>query len=173
MGVHEGLVLDAVDFALLDAMHEYPRAGALELSRQLKVARATVQARLKRLEEAHVIADYAPNIDCVAAGFTVQAFVSLEVAQGALDRVADVLTDIPGVLEAFATTGSADVICRVAAASHAELQESLIALNRSTVVVRSTSVIVLSTIVPYRVLPLLHTLNSGKSCKAPAFRTSG
>jgi len=172
MAVHEGLVLDAIDFALLDAMHEHPRAGALELSRRLKVARATVQARLKRLEDSHVIAGYAPNIDCAAAGFAVQAFVRLEIAQGALDRVAEVLTAIPGVLEAFATTGAADVICRVAAASHAELQDSLVALNKSAVVVRSTSVIVLSTIVPYRVLPLLHTLNSGKACKAPAFRAA-
>lgn len=64
------------------------------------------------------------------------------------------------------------MICRVAATSHAEPQENLIALNKSAVVARSTSVIVLSNIVPYRVLPLLHTLNSGKGCKAPAFRTS-
>jgi DNA-binding Lrp family transcriptional regulator len=171
MAVHEGLVLDAVDFALLDAMHEHPRAGVLELSRQLKVARATVQARLKRLEESHVIAGYGPNIDCAAVGFPVQAFVMLEITQGAIDRVSRVLTEIPGVLEAFATTGAGDVICRVAASSHAELQESLVALNKSDVVVRSTSVIALSTIVPYRVLPLLHTLNSGKGCRAPAFRT--
>ena len=38
--------LDAVDLALLDAMNKHPRAGALELSRQVKVARATVQAAL-------------------------------------------------------------------------------------------------------------------------------
>ncbi len=44
--------LDAVDLALLDAMNKHPRAGALELSRQVKVARATVQARLKRMEDA-------------------------------------------------------------------------------------------------------------------------
>jgi DNA-binding Lrp family transcriptional regulator len=171
MAAHEGLVLDAVDFALLDAMHEHPRAGALELSRQLKVARATVQARLKRLEESHVIAGYALNIDCAAAGFTVQAFVTLEIEQGALDSVAEVLTQIPGVLEAFATTGAGDVICRIAARSHVALQHSLIALTKSSDVVRSTTFITLSTIVPYRVLPLLHTLSSEKRSKAPAFRT--
>ena len=113
--------LDAVDLALLDAMNKHPRAGALELSRQVKVARATVQARLKRMEDAGVIAGYAPHINLAAGGFGVQAFVTLQIAQGALDTVTAELEAIPGVLEAFATTGSGDVLCRIAAASHEDL----------------------------------------------------
>ena len=41
--------LDALDLALLTALREHPRAGALELSRITGVARATVSARLQRL----------------------------------------------------------------------------------------------------------------------------
>ena len=61
--------------------------------------------------------------------------------------MAEELTAIPGVLEAYATTGTSDVLCRVAAASHQDLQETLLALNRSVTVVRSTSTIVLSVVV--------------------------
>ena len=166
--------LDELDQALLAAMHDHPGAGALELSRILRVARATVQARLKRLEDSGVIAGYEPRIGLAAAGFGVQAFVTLEIAQGALDRVSAELAAIPGVLEAYATTGSGDVVCHIAAESHERLQQTLIELNHSGVVQRSTSVVALSTVVPYRVLPLLQTRRPPeRSTKAPAFRRSG
>ncbi len=122
--------LDALDVALLTALRDHPRAGALELARVTGVARATVSARLRRLEEAGVVTGYGPDIDVTAAGFGVQAFVTLEIAQGAIEAVRRDLEAIPGVLEAHATTGSGDVV-------------------------RSTSVISLSQIVPWRTLPLL------------------
>jgi len=162
--------LDDLDLAILDAMHDYPRAGVLELSRHTKVARATVQSRIRRMEESGVIAGYRPEIDIGAAGFDVQAYVTLEISQGALDAVTADLNAIPGVLEAHATTGSGDVLCRIGADSHRGLQEVLLQLDRSASVVRSTSVIVLSTVVAPRTLPLLHTVTPVGGSKAPAYR---
>ncbi len=107
--------LDALDVALLRLAREHPRVGILELSRLAGVARATVQGRLARMEAAGVITGYGPEIDLDAAGYTMQAFVTLEIAQGRLDEVAGHLAAIPGVMEAYATTGSQDVLCRVAA----------------------------------------------------------
>ena len=149
--------LDALDVALLTALREHPRAGALELSRITGVARATVSARLQRLENDGVVTGYGPDVDVTAAGFGVQAFVTLEIAQGALEDVQRDLEDIPGLLEAHATTGSGDVLCRVAASSHEGLQQILVDLNRSSAIVRSTSVVVLSQLVPWRTLPLLRS----------------
>ena len=79
--------LDALDLALVTAAREHPRAGALELSRLTHVARATVDSRLRRLERDGVITGYGPDIDVSAAGFTVLAFVTLSIAQGALAAV--------------------------------------------------------------------------------------
>ncbi len=149
--------LDALDVALLAAVREHGRAGDLELSRIIGVARATVSARLQRMEAAGVISGYGPDVDVAAAGFGVQAFVTLEIAQGAIEDVQRDLEDIPGVLEAHATTGSGDVLCRIAAGSHAGLQQTLVQLNRSSSVVRSTSVVILSVLVPWRTLPLLES----------------
>ncbi len=120
----------------------------IELARTLGVARGTAQARLDRLEESGVITGYGPDVDVTAAGFPVQAFVSLEIAQGSLDDVAAELAALPAVLEAYATTGSSDVLCRLAASSHEDLQQALLDLNRSPTVARSTSVVVLSVVVP-------------------------
>jgi DNA-binding Lrp family transcriptional regulator len=164
--------LDELDLAILTAMHEYQKAGVLELSRRTRVARATVQSRIARMEEAGVIASYDPQVDVTAAGFDVQAFVSLEIAQGALDAVTTDLEAIPGVLEAYATTGSSDVLCRIGADSHAGLQAVLLSIDRSAAVVRSHSVIVLSTVVAQRTLPLLRTLTPAGTSKAPAYRNS-
>ena len=153
----ERRALDALDVALLAALRDNPRAGALELSRLTGVARGTVSARLQRLEDTGVVTGYGPDIDVAAAGFGVEAFVTLEIAQGALADVQRDLEAIPGLLEAHATTGSGDVLCRVAASSHEGLQQILVDLNRSTAVVRSTSVVALSRLVPFRTLPLLQS----------------
>ena len=166
----EQVELDALDVAVLTALREHPRAGVLELSRVTRVARATLQSRLRRLEQAGVVTGYGPDVDLTAAGFPVHAFVTLEIAQGALEEVAADLEAIPGVLEAHATTGAGDVLCRIAAASHEGLQATLLELSRSPAVVRSTSVVALSVVVPPRVLPLLASAPREGTSRAPAYR---
>ena len=164
------LALDDLDLSLLAILHAHPRAGDMELSRLAKVARATVQSRLRRLTEAGVIVSWGPEVDAAAAGFPVQAFVTLEIAQGALGQVAEHLASIPQVLEAYVTTGSADVLCKVATASHVELQTTLLRLNGTSAVVRSTSVVTLSVLVAPRILPLLGSASPARSGRAPAYR---
>lgn len=163
--------LDRLDIALLRALREHPRAGPLELSRVTKVARATVQARLQRLESTGVVTGYGPDVDLEAAGQHVSAYVTLEIAQGALDQLAPELEAMPNVLEAYATTGTGDVLCKLAATSHGDLQETLVELNRSPSVVRTTSVVVLGVVVPPRVLPLLERSAEDRDARAPAYRT--
>jgi DNA-binding Lrp family transcriptional regulator len=169
-GMPQVYALDDLDLDLLTALSDQPRVGDLELSRMTRVARVTVQSRIKRMVDAGVIAGWSPTIDASAAGFPVQAFVTLEIAQGALDDVARDLEEIPHVLEAFVTTGSSDVLCKVATPSHADLQATLIRLNRSASVVRSTSVVVLSVLVEPRTLPLLRTSEGDRPRRAPAYR---
>jgi DNA-binding Lrp family transcriptional regulator len=166
------VTLDELDLALVRAMHEHPRAGVLELSRTTSVARGTVQARLKRLEEAGVITGYGPDVDLRRAGFPVQAYVTLEIAQGALDEVREALDAIPQVVEAVVTTGSFDVLCLVATASHEDLQATLLRLDQSPSIVRSTSIVVLSVLIERRVQPLLESTRRPGSTRAPAYRAA-
>jgi DNA-binding Lrp family transcriptional regulator len=163
-------VLDALDIDLLGALRATPRAGVLELSRTLGVARGTVQARLDRMERSGVITGYGPDVDLAAAGYPVQAFATLEIAQGKLEEVAAELAALPAVLEAYATTGSSDVLCRLGASSQQDLQDTLLALGRCPTIVRSTSVVVLSVVVAPRVLPLLEARPRTGPTRAPAYR---
>ncbi len=162
--------LDALDVRLLEALREHPRAGALELSRLVHVARATVQSRLARMEDAGVVTGYGPDVDLRAAGYGVHAFVTLEIAQGGLEEVAAGLAAIPGVLEAWATTGTGDVLARIAATSHEDLQATLLEVTRLGTVSRSTSVVALSQVVAPRVLPLLRSTPRTGAPRAPAYR---
>lgn len=162
--------MDQLDVALVEAMRENPRVGDLELSRITKVARATVQSRLAKMEASGIIAGYGPAIDLVAAGHPVLAFVTLEIAQGSLDAVTEELESLPNVLDAYVTSGAADVVCKIAATSHEDLQSVLLHISQSGSVVRSTSVIVLSELVRPRVLPMLRQGAVATSSRAPAYR---
>jgi len=142
--------LDSLDVAILKALRQTPRAGYVELGRALGVTRATVQARLERLEAAGVVTGYGPDVDLAAAGFPVLAFATLEIAQGRLDDVTAGLAAIPSVIEAHATTGPGDVHCRLAARSHEDLQRILVAVSQIPGVARSTSVIALTQLVAHR-----------------------
>jgi len=147
--------LDSLDVAVLSALRSAPRAGFLELSRLLQVSRATIQARLERLERDGIVTGYGPDINLAEAGYPVLAFATLEIAQGRLDEVTEALAAIPSVVEAFATTGPGDVHCRLAATSHEDLQKVLILLSQIPGVARSTSVIALTRVVEHRAVELL------------------
>ena len=148
--------LDALDRALLHLLLTEPRLGVLESSRRLGVARGTVQARLGRLEREGVLRDWAPTLDVRALGYAVTAFATLEVQQGGgHGAVADHLRGIPEVLEAHTTTGQGDLLVRIAARDHADLQRVLDLLTASPLVSRTATVIGLTDEIPYRVLQLV------------------
>ncbi|WP_433379797.1 AsnC family transcriptional regulator [Streptosporangium sp. CA-115845] len=50
--------LDALDVALLQLLEEHPRIGILEPARLARVSRATVTARLNRMQAVGVITGY-------------------------------------------------------------------------------------------------------------------
>jgi DNA-binding Lrp family transcriptional regulator len=147
--------IDELDARLLQELDEAPRVGVLELSRRLGVARGTVQARLDRLVGRGVIASFAPTLDPVALGYPVTAFVTLEISQGRGKTVLAHLNAIPEVLEVHTITGQGDMLCRVVAGSHDDLQRVLDRLTESPAIVRSSTVIALTNPISHRVLPLL------------------
>ena len=127
----------------------------MELARQLEVARGTVQARMEKLQQRGVVTGFGPDIDLRAIGYEVVAFVTLEIAQGALESVVAHLATIPEVLEVHTTTGPGDLLCRVAAPTNADLQPLIGRMLASGGVQRTTTQIALTEQIAYRVLPLV------------------
>jgi DNA-binding Lrp family transcriptional regulator len=147
--------LDELDRRLLLCLAEHPRAGVMELARQLEVARGTVQARMEKLQQRGVVTGYGPDIDLQSIGYDVIAFVTLEISQGALETVVAHLSTLPEVLEVHTTTGPGDLLCRVVAPTNADLQPLIARMLATGGIERTTTQIALTEQIPYRVLPLV------------------
>jgi DNA-binding Lrp family transcriptional regulator len=147
--------IDALDARLIALMASEPRIGLMEVSRRLNVARGTVQARLAKLSERGVIKSFGPEIDAGRMGYPVLAFIFLEITQGRLTEAVEHLESVPEVLEAHATSGPRDLLCRVAARDTEQLQDIINRLLSTSAVRRSTSYIVLSTQIAHRTGPLV------------------
>jgi DNA-binding Lrp family transcriptional regulator len=147
--------IDALDARLIRAMCDTPRAGVMELARQLSVARGTVQARLDKLQQRGVIRGFDPDLDLRAMGYEVLAFVSLEIAQGRLEDVVDHLRKIPEVLEIHTVTGPGDLHCRVVARTNDHLQTVIGRVLEAQGINRTATQIALTEQLRHRVLPLV------------------
>jgi DNA-binding Lrp family transcriptional regulator len=148
--------LDQIDGRLIELLAAEPRVGVLELSRRLKVARGTVQARLDRLVVRGVITGFGPDLDPAALGYAVTAFVTLEIRQHeGHDIVATHLSTIPEVLEAHTITGSGDLLCRIVARSNADLQRVIDEIVAYQGILRASTLIALAEQVRYRTIPLV------------------
>ncbi len=155
--------IDELDARLIEVLRDNPRIGLLEVARQLEVARGTVQARLAKLEARGVITGFGPEVDPTALGYTITAFVFIELAQGRLAEAVAVMDAMPEVLEADAISGPQDVICRLVARDTEHLQELVNELLRTPAIRRCTSYIALSRQVPPRTGPLVGAAARRKS----------
>ena len=153
--------MDDLDARILRLFTNQPRVGVLEASRRLGVARGTVQARLERLTASGVITSLSPTLSPEAMGFTVTAFATVEIRQGARDRVAAHLARIPEVLEVHTITGQGDLLARIVARDNHDLQRVIDDLVGDEDIVRTSTLIALSTVVAPRILPLVDVAASG------------
>ena len=150
--------IDELDARLITALAQTPRAGVMELARQLGVARGTIQARLDKLQGRGVITGFDPDLHLETLGYEVLAFVTLEIAQGRLTDVVDHLADIPEVIEAHSTTGPGDLHCRVVARTNEHLQAVINRILEVSGIVRTSTQIALTEQIGFRVLPIVKQL---------------
>lgn len=148
--------IDSLDADIVTLFSQDPRMSVLEASRVLKVARATVQARLDKMQRAGVIAGWGPRLEPAELGYVVKAYCSLVIRQEiGHDAVAAALARIPEVLELHTVSGESDLLACVVARSNADLQRVLDEITGTNTVLRSSSVIVLNSHFESRTLPLV------------------
>lgn len=149
-------VIDELDARLISLLSEQPAIGVLGASRELGVARGTVQARLDRLRTKGVIRTMAPTIDPAALGYPVTALCTLEIRQRlGHQAVVDHLCAIPEVLEIHSTTGAGDLIIRIVATDNADLGRVIDDIIDDTHVVRASTSVCLVTHLEMRTGPLV------------------
>lgn len=148
--------LDSLDARLLALLAERPQIGVLGASRELGVARGTVQARLDRLVARGVIRSFAPEIDPEALGYPVTALCTLAIhQQDGHGPLLEHLRGIPEVLEVHTITGDGDLLVRVVARDNPDLQRVIDLVVRTGMVTRTSTVIALAELLPRRTGPLV------------------
>lgn len=148
-------LVDELDARLIALLRDAPRIGLMEVARRLGVARGTVQARLGKLTDRGVVTGFGPDLDPARMGYPLMAFVFLQITQGRLAQAVAVLERVPEVLEATATSGPSDLLCRIVARDTEHLQDIVNRVLSDPAIRRSTSYIALSRQIPYRTGPLL------------------
>src|SRR5690242_21816178 len=148
--------LDERDWRLLEALQQDARQGYAELGRQVGLSAPAVAERVKRLEEAGVIAGYHAVIDPKRLGYSIDAMVRLRCDGGVCSRIGALVADVPEVLECRRLAGEDSALLHVVAMSTGHLESVLDRLLKTGASNSTTTLIVLQT--PHENRPLTRAM---------------
>lgn len=109
---YENGPLDPVDARILEILAADARISVAELARQVGLSPPSVSERIKRLEDAGVIAGYTLTISPPALGLPIAAWLRIRPIPGQLQKVAEILRELPEIVECDRITGEDCFIAR-------------------------------------------------------------
>ena len=115
--------LDRTDWQLLAELQRNGRATYAELARAVAMSPSAVAERVRRLEEAGVIAGYRAQVDPERVGLDVMAFVRLRYPTGNYKPFHALLDTTPEIIEAHHVTGEDCFVLKVLTRSMRHLEE--------------------------------------------------
>ena len=106
------ITLDKTDLKILQVLQENGRLTNVELSERIALSPSPCLRRLKQLEDAGIIRQYAALLSPAAVHLGLQAFirVSISKAKDAREDFAQSVQEWPEVLSCFALTGETDYL---------------------------------------------------------------
>ena len=143
--------LDAINRRLLEELRRDPRLTMAELGRRVGMSSPAVTERVRRLEDAGVIAGYRLDLDPAALGLPLAAYIRIRPDPGQLPRIAELAQGIPEVMECHRITGEDCFILKVYFPAMEQLDRIL---DRFLAYGNTTTSIIQSSPVPPRSLPL-------------------
>lgn len=114
--------LDTTDRAIIAALSENGRMTIRELAAQIGLSSPSVTERIHKLEDAGAIRGYTIAVDPNAFGLGIAAFVRIRAMPGEVQRLAQMLVDTPGVVEADRVTGEDCFLAKVVVSDVRELE---------------------------------------------------
>ena len=122
--------LDDLDRRLLAALRQDGRASSAALARMLGVSRATVSARIDRLQQNGTIIGFTARVRDESDPLTIHAIALIEVEGRTTDTVIRRLRGIPEIIALHSTNGGWDLVAELRTASLGEF-DRLLGLIRS------------------------------------------
>jgi DNA-binding Lrp family transcriptional regulator len=105
--------MDDIDRELISLLRADARTPVVTLARKLRVARATVQNRMARLQADGTIVGYTVRLRPEAEGHRIRAFMSIKVEGNEEEAVRRVLRGSPNVVALHTTNGRWDLIAEL------------------------------------------------------------
>ncbi|PVX61320.1 Lrp/AsnC family transcriptional regulator [Paraburkholderia unamae] len=139
------ITLDDVDRQLIALLRDNARTSVVALAKQLRVARATVQNRIARLEENGVIVGYTIKVKPAAEKHRIRALMSIAVEGNRAAEVVKALRGYPNVSTIYSTNGRWDLIAELQADSLEHFDRVLGAIRLIDGIGNSETSILLST----------------------------
>lgn len=136
--------MDDLDHKLIAALRADGRASLSELAKKLQVSRGTVQNRLNRLMETHVILGFTVRLKSDASADRIRAIAMIEVAGKNTRRVIDTLRGLPQITRLYSTNGSFDLVAEIEVGTLAEFDRTLSAMRAVDGVARSETSLLLA-----------------------------
>jgi DNA-binding Lrp family transcriptional regulator len=133
--------LDDIDRRIVDALRADGRLSVRALADQVHASRASVHARVQRMEREGVIVGYQARVNPDRLGLSVSALVHLRIAQHTWKDVRQRIGAIPEVWHATLVSGDYDLVLLVRTADAQALRD--LVLNRLQAIpgVRTTQTI--------------------------------
>jgi Lrp/AsnC family leucine-responsive transcriptional regulator len=144
-------LLDRLNVRLLAELRRDPRLTMAELGRRVGMSSPAVTERVRRLEEAGVIAGYRLEINPAALGLPIAAYIRVRPSPGQLGRVAELAQRTPEVVECHRITGEDCFILKVHIPAVDQLDRIL---DRFLLYGATTTSLIQSSPVPLRPPPL-------------------
>jgi Lrp/AsnC family transcriptional regulator, leucine-responsive regulatory protein len=157
--------LDALDARILSALAADARTSIAELARLVGLSPPSAAERIRRLEEAGVIEGYTVAIDPKALGLPVAAWMRIRPLPGELKTVADILRNLPEIVECDRVTGEDCFVARVHLKGIEDLERLIDEIIPHAM---TTTSIIQSTLVKRRAPPIVPNIdeNAGRSASA-------
>ena len=137
--------MDDIDRQLIALLRDNARMSVVALAQKLRVARATVQNRIARLEENGVIVGYTIKVKPAAEKHRIRALMSIAVEGNQAAEVVKALRGYPNVTTIYSTNGRWDLIAELQADSLENFDRVLGAIRLITGIANTETSILLST----------------------------
>jgi DNA-binding Lrp family transcriptional regulator len=107
-------LMDDIDARLIQLLRHDGRRSISDLAGEMGLSRATVRARMERLERSGEIVGYTVILRSETVDMPVRGLMLIEIEGRAADRVVDSLGNIPEVTAVHTTNGKWDLIAELA-----------------------------------------------------------
>ena len=136
--------MDKIDFKIIELLQKNARYPLKHIAEEVFLSTPAVSARIEKLEQSGVITGYAARVDPFKLGYSIKAFINLEMTPKQKAEFYPFIAECPNVLECNCVTGKYSMLIKVVYHTTLELDTFIGKLqkfgNTETQIVFSTAV---------------------------------